>query len=144
MDFDTFINDLENILCILNEGLDQISNNLAKEECCKCLDFIGENLKNLDYNKYFNKELVTSLKVLTKDKTQTLSSAANKALKQWLEIQKIVENQSKNAFEKYSEKKRNCRSMGKFNLISGIDKLNKCATPELAREEIYSKGIQII
>jgi len=123
------------------------SNNLTKIEVCRCLEVIGEKLLKQSEEtiiKYYSIEIVNSLQSLSKDRTANVVLIANKSLKVWLELKRVIEeneNKSKLANTRNEENIKKSKSLTKLNFVRDFSKLNKCSTPEMAREEIYSKGI---
>ena len=139
IDFETFLVDLKEIIQKILENIDFTQNNLMKVECFKCLSIIGKNIKFLNediINIYYNKEIIQILQDADKEKTQNVQISANNALKEWLEIKKICEKSEENTIEIMQSK-----SLTKLNIIKNLSKLAKCSTPEMERNEIYSKGI---
>ena len=144
LDFELFNNDLKELLLKLQENIESNTNNLTKIECCKCLSLIADRLKNNNelVLKFYNKDFVENLRNLMRDKTSNLANAASKAFKVWSEIEKIYKEINKKNLEPNSSRdKPQSKSMARLDFVKDMAKLLKCSTPELAREEIYSKGI---
>jgi hypothetical protein len=144
LDFELVQDDLPQVLFKLEENVN--SNNLTKIEVCRCLEVIGEKLLNQSeetIKKYYSIEIVDCLQLLSKDRTSNIVLIANKSLKLWLELKRIIvefENKSKSSNTKNEENIRKSQSFSRLNFVRDFNKLNKCSTPEMAREEIYSKG----
>ena len=146
--FDIFNENLKEIYEKLIDSISTTQNYLTKIEICKIFKLLAKTISNISelVIGYYNKEIIITLQNVAKDKVHKVQIAAHDALNEWLSLEKIfLESEKKKSMEKksrYEEQETNLPNNGhsKLNILRNLSKLNKCSSPDLTNDEIYSKG----
>lgn len=126
--------------------LSNTQNYLTKVEICKIFKTFAKILSSITNTTigFFNQAIIPSLQNATKDKVHKVQQIAQEALQEWYLLEKLfLEIEKKKC-------KNNCdheqisyakNSSTKFNLLRNMSRISKCSSPERAKNEIYSKGM---